>query len=865
MANAGGRVGARLAGMAGLALLAAAAARAQAAGPARDLLAPAGGGIDLLSRVRANDAVPSLVERDGRKALRVLFKPGANVYPGIYLLPPSGGRWDLSDCNRVEFRIANTGAAAVQAGCRVSDGPVTDGHKHCNTEMATLEPGESRLVAVVFGRSYGGPGWNLDRAGVVNLEVYADNPGAEAVVEVRGVTARGGDLPGQVRVVADENWQPLAHHLLPDKGGALDFSFLLDAPAGRHGPVTIREGRLEFRDKAGEPARFYGANVVYGANFPDKETAVVMADQLARNGYNSLRFHHFDQLLLDPSAGDSLTFDPRQTDRLDFFFACLKERGIYPTIDLYCTRETRPGEIPELDGKATMSRYKSAVYILDSARRNWEEFARRLLTHVNPYTGLAWKDDPALFAVSLINEGQVYQTWEANRALYEERFAAWNREAAAAGQSEEQRAAAWNRFLTGIQRRWIREATAFVRGLGTEVLITDANYIPMRPLSVFRTDLEIVDIHCYFDGPQPLAGWGAPLRCGHDDLVKDGGVHMPLYSIAGRLPGKPFMITEFNIGYPNRYRSVCGPMVGALSAFQAIDAVHRFDHIGVPLDKPGAIIWLSCGNDPVALLSDRLGAALFLRPDVRPAGTAVPWLVTDACLDKPGALDWSHWYPDSYIAIGTRHRIGTVVLQGEETLPENTAGVLVSTEKVPAGRLGGATLVDLAGLSGLGLPPAAPEPQIRIDRGQGTLRIVTDRAEVLFVPDGHSRLEGDFLGAGQVEHHATIGVVSLDGLPLARSRRAVVLHLTDVVNENELYRDGTRQVLEQYGGPGLLARRGSARITLRGVAAGARLFALDLAGRRREEVPLETVPGGVAFTARTRREGGACLAYEMTR
>lgn len=824
-------------------------------------------GFDVGARVNAYGAVPALVEKDGRMILEVSFAPGENAYPGLFIQAP-GGRWDLKDCNRVRFQLANTGAAEIRLGCRVSDGPVTDGHKHCNTEMTLLKPGESKAVVVTFGRSYGGSGWKLDPANVVGLSLHAEKPTASTTVAVQAIQGLVGEMPKPYVTAPDGMWQPIRHSLVPEKCGPLDFSFLLHAPAGKHGPVVIRSGRMEYRDLPGRPARFYGANVVYGANFPDRETAVLLADQLARNGYNSLRFHHFDQLLLDKAAGDSLTFDPAQLDKLDFFFACLKERGIYLSIDLYATRETKPDEIPEIGTKAMMSKYKSAVYILDSARRNWEEFARRLLTHVNPHTGLAWKDDPALFSLSLINEGQVYQTWEANRALYEQRFEEANRAAAAAGQTPEQKAAAWNWFLTDIQRRWTREATAFVRGLGTDVLITDANYIPMRPLSVFRTDLDVVDIHCYWDGPQALSGWGAPLKCGHANLVKDGGVHMPLYSVAGRLLGKPFMVTEFNIGYPNRYRGVCGPMVGAFSAFQEIDAVYRFDHIGAVQKEPGAIIWLSSANDPVALLGERLGCALFLTDDIRPARTTVPYLVTDDYLNKPKALDWSHWYNDSYIAIGMNHKIGTVVLQGDEVLAHPPKAV-VSTESVPQERLGGATLVDLGQLQKLWPllknDEPAPPPQILIDRGQGTLRILGARTECLFVPDLNRRLDGEFLHAANTACHATLGAVSLDGHPLATSGRILIVHLTDVVNEGERYRDSSMGLLEKYGGPGLLARKGSVDLLLRGVAQGATLHALDLAGKRVAEVPLAFSAEGAAFTAATHRPEGTCLAYELVR
>lgn len=824
---------------------------------------------DVKARVRGYGATPSLAERDGQLFLQASFAPGDNSYPAIFLLPP-GGKWDLKDCNRIVFQLANTGTEAIRLGCRVSDGPVSDGHKHCNTEMVSLKPGEAKSVTVTFGRSYGNSaGWKIDNSNIKGLSILAEKPKAETTVTIKAIQALIGDMPRPLRTTANETWQPIKHPLVPEKDSALDFSFLLDAPAGKHGPVVIRNGRMEFRDKPGRPARFYGTNLVYGANFPDKATAEIMADQIARSGYNSVRFHHFDQLLLDPKADDSLTFSPEQLDKLDYFFSLLKKRGIYISIDLYATRVTKPHEIPELNTKATMTKFKSAVYILDSARKNWEEFTRRFLTHVNPYTGMAWKDDPALFSLSLINEGQVYQSWGANKPLYQKRFEEINKEAAPS-QTADQKAAAWNWFLTDIQRKWTKTGTEFVRSLGTEVLITDANYISMCPLSVFRTDLDVIDIHCYWGGPAPLSGWGAPLSCKHINMVKDGGVHMPLCSIAGRLLGKPFMITEFNVGYPNRYRSVSGPMVGAFSAFQEIDAVYRFDHIGVALNKPGAIIWLSSANDPMTLLGERLGAAMFLREEVRPAESVVPYLVTNDYLNKPKALDWSHWYDDRYIALGKHHKIGTVVLQKNEKLNYPTKA-LVSWEKVPQERLGDATLLNLTQLNKLwpllkkSKPSNTPAPQIMIDQQKGTLRILTERSECLFVPEKNSRLEGNFLRAENAEFLATIGAISLDGEPLNTSHRVLLLHLTDVVNDGELYQDKSMVVLRKYGGPGLLARKGAVQLTLRGVGDNAKLYALDLAGKRVAEIPMQKTADGVTFTAQTHREKGTCLAYELVR
>ena len=56
---------------------------------------------------------------------------------------------------------------------------------------------------------------------------------------------------------------------------------------------------------------------------------------------------------------------------------------------------------------------------------NWKEFARRLLTHRNPYTGLTYAEDPALYSLNLVNENPLVSIW--NRIpqlvpLFEERY-----------------------------------------------------------------------------------------------------------------------------------------------------------------------------------------------------------------------------------------------------------------------------------------------------------------------------------------------------------------------------------------------------------------------------------------------------------
>ena len=198
--------------------------------------------------------------------------------------------------------------------------------------------------------------------------------------------------------------------------GVLNFSHLLDAPAGKHGFVRVKDGHFVFED--GTRARFLGFNIATRSNTPTHEDAERLAERFASMGVNVIRMHAADAPigegvgnwssckeapLLDYDRGTSRFFHPEGLDRFDYFAAKLKEKGIYLHVDLLVARNFPEGDGLDYPGGFPLCTKRYPVY---NARliELQKEYAKAYLCHVNPYTGLAPVDDPAVITVQMTNE-----------------------------------------------------------------------------------------------------------------------------------------------------------------------------------------------------------------------------------------------------------------------------------------------------------------------------------------------------------------------------------------------------------------------------------------------------------------------------
>lgn len=214
--------------------------------------------------------------------------------------------------------------------------------------------------------------------------------------------------------------------------------WLLDAPAGKHGPLRTRpDGRLEFGD--GSPARFWGTTLVYGATFPDQpEEIAVLADSIAAYGYNLVRFHHNDiarkglGYLKEGKPGSGIELEPDSIDRLDHLAAELIKRGIYLYVDCVDSRPYSPDmEMPGWQELAkTGGDGWKGVWPHPAMVAAWKRASAALLSHKNPYTGRTWAEEPAVAVVEIINENGPFWDWgfkitDAMQQWFDQDWNAW--------------------------------------------------------------------------------------------------------------------------------------------------------------------------------------------------------------------------------------------------------------------------------------------------------------------------------------------------------------------------------------------------------------------------------------------------------
>jgi hypothetical protein len=440
---------------------------------------------------------------------------------------------------------------------------------------------------------------------------------------------------------------------LPWDDAPIDLSFVFadEKPAGRHGFLQVRNGKFVFED--GAPGRFWGTNFNSAANFPPHSHSEKVARRLAKFGINIVRFHQMDgewstpnifQFTKGPRLETTRKLDPLSLDRLDYLVFCLKQEGIYVYMDLLTYRKFRSGDgVPAADQLPPSARpYTNFDQHLIELQK---EFNTQLWTHVNPYTGLAYKDDPAVALSEIANENELFAQGfmhnmvEPYRTQLETRYVAWAQNKGLPPVKTPVDLSSGEptllSFLAEIQKAYYAEMTAHMRTLGVRIPITGTNWVAGgAPSLETHRDTDFTDSHTYwYDWTWRVT----EKKLNNRSMLGERDAWLTSLTFF-RLLDKPFFVSEWDDPWPNEWRAESSLYLAAVAGLQGwagatihtyrYDCRENVDMIAAPItsDALSGVPYRSgvfdTFNDPAKFGLFYHAALMIRRGDVRESSSA---------------------------------------------------------------------------------------------------------------------------------------------------------------------------------------------------------------------------------------------------
>ena len=401
----------------------------------------------------------------------------------------------------------------------------------------------------------------------------------------------------------------------------VNMSHLLEAPAGKNGRIRVKDGH--FVDDKGR-VKLHATNLTGPSNFPTHEEAERLAARLARFGINCVRLHYFDssygtfmlpkeQGIIDESGETRRKFDPERRDRQDYLIAQFKKRGIYVNINLHVARQLGVADgVPPNSGHMN----KGSNLFYPPLIKLQKEYAKELLSHVNPYTGMNYLKDPVVAVVELNNEESLWRKYRAggldsrDDAYGKCIKKLWSDWLVKKYGTTEKARAAWKlaekplpfldkfriengdyplvhskrsrapiemkrdfyQFVTDVEHVFWTGMHAYLKkdlGLEAPVAATQLNYSTPQLMA----EMDYVDNHSYWCHPSVKTDW----RISNKAMVNSKANRI-VWLAAQRVLGKPYTISEYNHPYPNFYGAEGQPMLRAYGALHGWDGVFEYSY-----------------------------------------------------------------------------------------------------------------------------------------------------------------------------------------------------------------------------------------------------------------------------------------------
>ncbi|WP_373496063.1 T9SS type A sorting domain-containing protein [Aquiflexum sp.] len=427
----------------------------------------------------------------------------------------------------------------------------------------------------------------------------------------------------------------------------LDLRFLNEIEAGSTGFIGLSDDGESFVDGTGQEIRIWAIGGGDDTRNYSSEQLASFAKFLAKRGVNMIRTH----ARIHSTTNDINAVNTDEVNAIWRLVAAMKAEGIYTTISPFWVGHM--GILPsawELGDYVGDVKPWALMYFNDkfkNAYKNWVEY---LFTEVNPHTGLALKDDPAVGLIQMKNEDGIffwtiqgvqpslmsemqsqYHEWLlAKYGSIGQAYAAWQNLAPIDGDNpangkmglyiiweatqtqtggKDKRITDQIHFYSDVQRGFYQEVYDHLRTMGCQQLINTNNWKTADPLRLFDAErytndvADVIAVNRYYSPQHVGANSGWRIDPGHH-YVGASVLHLPhrLPINVKHVKGKPFIISESAWNLPHKYQAEGPFLIASYSALNGFDAYYWFTPRSPGFDAEPYFTWtnLDGGQHPLS-------------------------------------------------------------------------------------------------------------------------------------------------------------------------------------------------------------------------------------------------------------------------
>ncbi len=693
---------------------------------------------------------------------------------------------------------------------------------------------------------------------------------------------------------SDKDWVTIDMSKIAIKeGSALDVSKDFDnSPSGTFGRVTIsKDGKFAFENKPNVRQKFHGTvwymNGEVGKTYEESKANLKKLCEIAkRQGYNLLRFHATDYLCSRNPEKVQLGYD-----LYDYLIAQAKKNGIY----LNLLVGNNDLNAPKFEWNSRFSLKMKMMMGHKQTQEYWKAHAKNQLEHINPYTGLAWKDDPTFMAMEYWNEMDLYSVTtrldkesidftnaEFRKYLRNKYSSVKNLNAKGKLKNkkytnfdeidfrDEWNTSEWSNLLNKKNAEFGEYCSNVIKNeIGYKGLIYQFN--SSRAVNTIYMSAQLADfaaINIYFKHPSSFMT--PPSSVGQESSLIAAAVDMRA-GISRKITNRPISFTEYNHCHWNPFKHEGGIVFGAYSALQDFDSMVVHSD-GVKTAARSTFLQpFGVFNSPVFRANEFITYCLYMRGDAKKSSKNVEIFYSNDYIGNNGLM------MDGVNGEQTKIGLLTGLSLNFDNLPKLEKHAKVKGQKpnlkiAPVGASKIETAQNFSSSGGKigkdfnlnefvkklradGILPkdniTSPSKgiyqsetgEIILDSNAQKISVITPKTEAIAFKKGVENLS--MLRAISSTTPCAVALTSMDGNPISKSNRMVLTYATDNINKDmKLTENRNVLLINAKSNSDILILRGKLSAELK-IPEGEKykLYALAMNGERMSEIPTKIENG----------------------